>query len=131
VDWLAPILQHHLPALRGLRMSGYTQTMSGDSHLPIEGHFTNLTHLHAAAKVFRMRLVDILRGCSRLVACWLYLHRDRDGHNGEQDDTMCQPFTMPYLRTLWMSVIEGKYWRDVFAHATFPVLGKLTLSGPM
>jgi len=130
VAWFAPFFRNELPALRALQMREYiTSTIS---HMPVEHHISNLTHLDAVANNFKMRPVDVLRGCPHLVACRLYFRLGHnDDSNGMPGDTTCEPFTMAQLRTLWIRVKTRYYWRDVFAHASFPILEDITLIGSM
>jgi len=124
--WFTPFFMNDLPALRALKMREYTASTS--SHMPVERHISNLTHLDAVSKSFQMRPVDLLRGCPRLVNCRLYF---RLGHNDNSNETSDMPFTLPHLRTLWIQLKANSSWSDVFAHATFPVLEEMTLVGSM
>jgi len=127
VAWFAPFFQNRVPALRELQMDRYDR--STVSHMPVEHHISNLTYLHAAANNFKMRPVDILRGCPHLVECWLYLQLRHDNSNGAPDDTVCEPFTLPNLRTFSIGARINRDWRDVFAHAKFPALEEMSLIG--
>jgi len=130
VAWFAPFFRNELPALRALKMREYLA--STVSRMPVEHHMSGLTHLNAVANNFKMRPVDILRGCPRLVACRLYLQfSHNDNSNGWSDDTACEPFTLVHLRTLWLHAKASSDWRDVFAHTTFPALEEITLIGSM